>query len=94
LPLNLSKPVLALALILGPAFAAHGWDGVDAATGDAVEIGKGNLVRTGRTIEIYDAGSGEYRDVDVQSISRGFGSVEVEVYDTVTGEYRTLEMDD
>lgn len=73
---------------------ALAWDGVDTSTGEAVEIGKGNLVRSGRTIEIYDYGSGEYKDVEVESIQRSGGSVEVEVYDPNTGEYRTLEMDD
>lgn len=70
---------------------AFAWDGVDTETGSAVEIGKGNLVRSGQTIEIYDDESGEYRDVDVESIQRSGSSVEVEVYDN--GEYRTLEME-
>ncbi|WP_313606328.1 DUF5334 family protein [Rhizobium sp.] len=74
-----------------PSFA---WDGVDSETGQSVEIGKGNLVRSGSDIEIYDHGTGEHRDVEVQSIRRFGGSVEVEVYDYGTGEYRTLEMDD
>lgn len=73
---------------------ALAWDGVDSNTGDSVEIGKGNLVRPGQDIEIYDWGSGEYRDVEVQSIQDNGGSVEVEVYDTESGEYRTLEMED
>ncbi|MET3758735.1 hypothetical protein ABID08_006119 [Rhizobium binae] len=90
-------PLRTLALI-GMFFASTniclGWDGFDNETGASVEIGKGNLVRSGQTIEIYDHGSGEYRDVDVQSIQRSGGSVEVEVYDSESGEYRTLEMDD
>lgn len=94
MPLRIIKLVSVLAISLSPVVPAYGWDGVDSTTGEAVEIGKGNLVRTGQTIEIYDSGSGEYRDVEVESISRGFGSVDVEVYDTESGEYRTLEMDD
>ncbi|RVG58500.1 hypothetical protein CN175_15970 [Sinorhizobium meliloti] len=70
------------------------WDGVDNATGSSVEIGKGNLVRPGRDIEIYDSGAGGYRDVEVQSIRRSGGAVEVEVYDPSSGEYRVLEMED
>lgn len=80
-PLVLSSPVFA-------------WDGVDSNTGDSVEIGKGNLVRPGQNIEIYDWGSAEYRDVEVQSIQDSGGSVEVEVYDNESGEYRTFEMED
>lgn len=72
---------------------ASAWDGYDYERGSHVEIEKGNLVRPGREIEIYDYGTGEYRNVEVQSIrSRGSGA-EVEVYDSDTGEYRTLDMD-
>lgn len=78
-------------LIAGSVLA---WDGVDSSSGGAVEIGKGNLVRSGRTIEIYDHASGSYRDVDVQSIRRFGTSVEVEIYDSESGEYRTLDMED
>lgn len=83
--------LLASLLASNPAFA---WDGIDSSSGDAVIIEKGNLVRPGRDIEIYDGGSGEYRDVEVQSIQRFGGTVEVEVYDPSSGEYRTLEMED
>ncbi|KAB2679660.1 hypothetical protein F9K85_01550 [Brucella tritici] len=77
--------------ISAPAFA---WDGVDSETGDAVEIGQGNLVRSGQDIEIYDHGAGEYRDVTVEDVNRYGSTVEVEVYDSTSGEYRTLEMED
>jgi len=77
-----------------PTSQVGAWDGVDSDTGGSVEVGKGNLVRSGRTIEVYDADAGEYRDVEVQSIRRFGGSVEVEVYDSDSGEYRTFEMED
>lgn len=86
--------LLPLALPLITATQVGAWDGVDSGTGGSVEIGQGNLVRSGRTIEVYDADAGEYRDVEVQSIRRFGGSVEVEVYDSDSGEYRTFEMDD
>lgn len=71
----------------------YAWDGYDYESGSYVEIDKGNLVRPGQDIEIYDYGTGEYKDVEVQSI-RGSGSgAEVEVYDYDKGEYRTLEME-
>lgn len=73
---------------------AHAWDGTDASTGESVEIGTGNLVREGRDIEVYDYGSGEYRDVTVEDINRYGSGVEIEVYDNDTGEYRTFEMED
>lgn len=92
MPLRNLGAVLVVALTL--ADAAHAWDGVDADTGGTVEIDKGNLVRPGLDIEVYDADAGGYRDVEVQSIRRFGSSVEVEVYDSEAGEYRTFEMDD
>lgn len=81
-------------LTLAGSAPTQAWDGVDSATGGSVEIGKGNLVRSGRAIEIYDGDAGEYRDVEVQSIRRYGGAVEVEVYDPNSGEVRILEMED
>ncbi len=77
-------------LIASPVFA---WDGVDSETGSSVEIGKGNLVRPGQDIEVYDHDTGEYKDVTVEGVRGGLGSVEVEVYDNETGEYKTYEME-
>lgn len=72
---------------------SYAWDGYDYESGSYVEIGKGNLVRPGRDIEIYNYDTGEYTNVEVQSV-RGMGTgAEVEVYDYDTGEYRTLDMD-
>ena len=87
----MKKLVVLLCLVSSPVLA---WDGYDYDSGDYVEIDKGNLVRTGRDIEIYDYGDGEYHDVEVQDINRYGSRVEVEVYDYETGEYRTLEMED
>lgn len=71
----------------------YAWNGYDYESGSHVEIEKGNLVRSGRDIEIYDYETGEYKDVEVQSIRSYGSSTEVEVYDSDTGEYRTLDMD-
>ena len=57
-------------------------------------IEKGSLVRSGRSIEVYDYEKGQYLDVDVEDITRRGNGVEVEVYDSGTGEYRTYEFDD
>lgn len=72
---------------------SYGWDGYDYDSGTYVEIEKGNLVRPGSEIEIYDYGTGEYRNVEVQSIQGNGSGAEVEVHDYETGETRTLEMD-
>lgn len=88
------RTLLVAAALLGTVACGFAWDGYDSDTGDAVEIEKGNLVRSGRDIEIYDYGAGEYRDVTVERIERWGSTVEVEVYDSESGEYRTFEMDD
>ncbi|AIC30050.1 hypothetical protein IE4771_PB00322 (plasmid) [Rhizobium etli bv. mimosae str. IE4771] len=89
------RTLLAAAVLTLPLPAiTFAWDGVDSDSGGAVEIGKGNLVRSGETVEVYDYEAGEYRDVEVQGIQRSGSSVEVEVYDNESGEYRTFEMDD
>ncbi len=54
-------------VMMASASPAAAWDGTDLESRSAVEIGKGNLVRTGQNIEIYDAESGEYRDVTVEA---------------------------
>lgn len=81
-----------LLMVLAP-LTASAWDGYDYDKGSYVEIDKGNLVREGQDIEIYDYGTGEYKDVEVQSITGSGSGAEVEVYDHETGEYRTLDME-
>lgn len=70
------------------------WEGYDYEQGTYVEIEKGNLVRSGRDIEIFDYNKGEYRDVEVQDINRSGRTIEIEMYDYDSGEYRTIEMED
>lgn len=86
------KSLIILLLLLTP-FTAIAWDGYDYDKGTFVEIDKGNLVREGEDIQIYDYGTGEYKDVEVQSITGSGSGAEVEVYDNDTGEYRTFDMD-
>lgn len=73
--------------------SAFAWQGYDYERGAFIEIEKGNLVRPGREIEIYDYDKG-YINVEVESIYRRGRTVEVEVYDYNSGETRTLEMND
>jgi len=72
--------------------SAGAWEGYDYNHGSYIEIDKGNLVRSGETIEVYDYSSG-YKEMEVQSISHSGSGAKVEVYDYSTGEYRTFEMD-
>ncbi|MBI4825674.1 MAG: DUF5334 family protein [Nitrospirae bacterium] len=84
--------LIGLLIVLVP-FTSIAWDGYDYDKGSFVEIGKGNLVREGEEIEIYDYGTGEFKNVEVQSITDNGSGAEVEVYDNDTGESRTLDMD-
>jgi hypothetical protein len=83
------KKFLVSSIFLAFANLSHSWDVYDYDSGSYIEIDKGNLVRPGSDIEIYDYSSSEYKDVEVQSIS----GTEIEVYDYDSGEYRTFEMD-
>lgn len=83
-------PMLSVMMFPSVAFS---WDGYDYENGNYIEIGPGNLVRTGNDIEIYDYDDGTYKDVEVTDINRWGNSVEVEVYDWESGNYRTFEMD-
>ena len=47
---------------------------------------RGTLSGGGRTIEIYDYDDGQYKDVEVESIQRIPGAVEIEVFDPESGE--------
>lgn len=85
---------IATALVLAISTQTRAWDGTDSVTGDAVEIEKGQLVRTGNDIEYYDYGTGDYKNATVDSITRSGLTVEIEVQDSETGESHTLEMDD
>jgi len=81
--------VIAVMLFATPCLA---WDGYDYDKGNFIEIEKGNLVRRGRIIEIYDYDDGQYRYVVVERIQRIPGAVVLEVFDPETGKNRIFEM--
>jgi len=87
------KTLIAALVVLGGYDLAVAWDGTNTTTGSSVEIERGQLVRSGRTIEVYDSSEG-YKEYDVDSIRRSGGTVEIEATDSATGESTTLEMDD
>ncbi len=87
------KLLLSIAVFAFLSSPANAWDGYDWESGSYVEIDKGNLVREGRDIEIYDYGTGEYRDVTVEDMRSTGSGVEVEVYDNESGKSRVLDMD-
>jgi hypothetical protein len=83
------KYILLILWVITPLSLSIAWDGYDYEKGGYIEIEKGNLVRPGKEIEIYDYSDGEYKNVEVESVN----SDEVEVYDNETGESRTFEME-
>ncbi len=80
--------VVLAALGISKCFA---WDGYDDYTGYDVTIERGNLVRRGQEIEVYDWRTGRYHDVTVEDVTSRWGGrqVEIEVYDWQTNDYRT-----
>lgn len=86
--------IVIIALLFLQTEMSYAWDGYNYDDGNFVEIEKGNRVRSGSDIEVYNYGSGEYHDVTVESITRYGNSVELEVYNWDTGSYETYEMED
>lgn len=84
--------ITALLSIATPSYI-YAWSGYDVENNTEIEIERGNLVRSGREIEIFDYSDGSYKDVGVESIQRLDNAVEIEVYDYQGNEYRTFEMD-
>ena len=87
------KKVIVLVLLL-MCIPVYAWEGYDYEANSAVSIGKGNLVRRGSEIEVFDYGAGEYKNYEVEYINRVGNIVKVEVYDYENDTYRTLEMHD
>ena len=85
--------LIAAMLTIAPMSGAIAWDGVDQKTGATVEIERGELVRSGRSIDVYDSEQG-YKTYDVENIQRFGRSVEIEVTDPSTGDTKVLEMED
>jgi hypothetical protein len=84
---------LILALMFVGTAHALAWDGTDTATGASVEIEKGNLVRSGNSIEVYRSDTGEYEQYTVDDISSVGSGVEIEATNDTTGEPHTFDMD-
>ena len=85
----MKKTLILLILTIMTILPTFSWDGYDVDNGHSIEIEKGNLVRRGKDIEVYDYDTGEYKEYEVESVN----GREVEVYDYDTGEYRTFDMD-
>ena len=82
----MKRIVILIAFVLLFPNISNGWEGVDLDTGNDVEIERGNLVRRGNDIEIYDYGDNSYKDVEVTGIYRDNDSVIIDIYDYENGE--------
>lgn len=89
------KNLFILVLLFSFIQPCFSWDGYDWQKGNYVQIGKGNLVRQGREIELYDYSDGKYKIYEVSSMRSTSGGrhTELELYDWRSGEFRTVEMD-
>ncbi len=93
---TISKTILKASILPAMLFLlvpyALAWEGTEIETNTPIAIESGNLVRTGEDIEVYNEETGEYKYVEVESVTESFGTVNVETYDYQTGEYKNLEM--
>lgn len=87
------RMLVAAIALMAACNSAGAWDGTNSSTGASVEIERGQLVRSGETIDVYDSREG-YKSYDVDNVTRYGSTVEIEATDTTTGESTTLEMDD
>lgn len=89
------KKFIVLLLVYFCSIPCFSWSGFDYDKGNYIDIGKGNLVRRGREIELFDYQDAEYKTYEVENIrTRASGRhTELDLYDWQTGEYRTVEMD-
>ncbi len=87
------KSTILTVAILFISVSVFAWGGYDYDTGTFIEIEQGNLVRSGSDIEIYNYGTNEYHEVEVDSVTQYGSTVEIEIYDYDTGEYSVIEMD-
>jgi hypothetical protein len=62
--MNAREICFATCFILFSSNSAFAWDGTNSNTGSSVEIERGQLVRPGRTVEVYDSTEG-YKEYDV-----------------------------
>ena len=82
--------ILATALISPVALAADLYDWQE---NSYKEITGGQTIQKGETIETYDWSTGQYEDIEVDSVKQRGGGVEVESYNWETGEYTTYELE-
>ena len=62
---NITLTIILSSVLLLTSSNTIAWDGYDYNTGSYIEIGSGNLVRSGNELEVYDYETGEYRYLDM-----------------------------
>ena len=82
--------VISLFFISKPSYS---WDGYDHDHATSIEIGKGNLVREGLTIEFYDWNDDRYHIAKVLSQESSASGTELIVQDLYNNETRTFLME-
>lgn len=72
--------------------AAFSWDGINAQNAERITIESGTLVREGKTIDVYDHESGNYKTVIVEDIRTTGITKQIDITDPDTGETETYDM--
>lgn len=81
---------LTLFFVTNPSYA---WDGYDHDHATSIEIGKGNLVREGLTIEFYDWSDDKYHIAKVLSQESAITGTQLIVQDLENNQIRTFLME-
>jgi hypothetical protein len=89
-PKKLASLLVLLTLMSQNAFA---WSGFDNDNNTTIDIGSGELVRTGLTISIFDWSTDDYHDVEVLFLESSFNGTRLEVFDKQTNKKRMFEME-
>lgn len=82
--------IISLFFIATPSYS---WDGYDHDHATSIEIGKGNLVREGLTIEFYDWSDDKYHVAKILSQESASSGTELIIKDLENGEIRTFLME-
>jgi hypothetical protein len=87
-----TTPIFLISFLI--AKSAFAWSGYDHNNKTQIEIGEGNLVREGLTIQFYDAKIDNYHNAKVLFMNSIAGGTEIQVKDLDSGEERRFIMMD
>jgi Family of unknown function (DUF5334) len=86
--------VLFFAALLGGSKRSHAWSGYDYENRSEIDIGAGNLVREGLTIQFYDVKADDYHTAKINLMESVPGGTRIMLQDLDTKKDRVFIMQD